>query len=80
MPRAFSFYARALNLVSKGRQMDKLDCEIIKIRGKCGKKKNTKYYELKSPIRGKVSTESCIRRYSSNMIRFTKLKDLLSKS
>ena len=45
---AFCFYASELNLVSKCRQMNKLNCEIIKIRGKYGK--NTKYYELKSPI------------------------------
>ena len=35
---AFNFYARELNLVSKCRQMNKL-CEIIKSRGKYGKKK-----------------------------------------
>ena len=37
---AFSFYAGELNLVSKCRQMNKLYCEIIKIRGKCGGKKS----------------------------------------
>ena len=35
---SFSFYARKLNLVSKCRQMNKLYCEIIKIRGNYGKK------------------------------------------
>ena len=34
-----SFYARELNLVSRCRQMNKLHCEIIKIRGKYEKKK-----------------------------------------
>ena len=74
---AFSFYARELNLMSKCRQMNKLYCEIIKIGGKDGRKK---HYELKSPIRRKVYTESCIRRYSSNTVRFTKSKHFLSKS
>ena len=36
---AFSFYARELNLVSKCRQMNKLHCEIIKIRENYGKNK-----------------------------------------
>ena len=33
-----------------------------------------KYYELISLIRRKVYTESCIRHYSSNTVRFTNLK------
>ena len=37
---AFSFYANDLNLVSKCRQMNKLYCEIIKSKGKYGKKLN----------------------------------------
>ena len=52
----FIFYARELHLVSKCRQMNKLYCEIINVRGKyIKKKKKTKYYELKSPIRGKLT-------------------------
>ena len=73
------FFTIELNFVSKCRQMNKLNCEIIKIWGKYGKKK-AKYYELKSPIHGKVYTESCISRYSSNMVKFTKLKHFLSES
>ena len=42
-------------------------------------KQKTDYYELKSPIQGKVYTKSCIHRYSSNGVRFTKLKHFLSK-
>ena len=48
--------------------MNKLYCEIIKISGKYKKKYIYKYYEVKSPIHGKVYTESCIRRYSSNTV------------
>ena len=36
--RAFSFYARELNLEAKCRQINKLYCEIIKSRGKYGEK------------------------------------------
>ena len=52
-------------------------CEIMKIREKYEKKK--KYYELKSLIHGKV-TEFCIHRYSSNMVKFTKLKHFHRKA
>ena len=50
--------------------MNKLYCEIIKIRGWYGKK--LEYYELKSPIHRKVYTESCIRHYSSSTVKFMK--------
>ena len=43
-------------------------------------KKKEKYYKLNSPIHGKVYAESCIHRYSSNTVKFTKLKHFLSKS
>ena len=43
----FSFYDRELNLAAKCRQMNKPYCEIIKSRGKHGKKK---YFELKSQM------------------------------
>ena len=49
--------------MSTCRQMIKLYCDIIKIRGKYGEK--MEYYKLKSPIYGKVYTESCIRCYGS---------------
>ena len=42
--------------------------------------KKTKYYELKSPMHGKLYTESCIRRYSSYTVKFTKLKHLNRKA
>ena len=71
-------YDRELNLMSKYRQMNKLYSENIKIRGKYGKK--LEYYKLKSPKRGKVYTKSCIRRHSTNTVKFTKLKHFLSIS
>ena len=44
--RVLSFYARELNLVSKCRKMNKLYCEILKIRGKYGKKKEILRVEI----------------------------------
>ena len=39
-----------------------------------------KYYKLKSLVHRKVYTESYIRHYSSNMVKFIKLKHFVSKS
>ena len=65
--------------MSKCRQMNKLYCEIIKIRGKREKKKKRNITSLNHRYMEKF-TVSYICRYSSNTVKYTKLKHFLSKT